>query len=80
MLKQKIFSTRHAWDFRDVPGVSKKCQEDYTVFLHGLNNFELWAVKSESNFEDSVKCVDNFSNSRNLLFEINLKFKVIHTD
>lgn len=47
MLKQKLFSTQHALDFRDVPGVSQKCREDFKVFHTALDSFEFWAVKSE---------------------------------
>lgn len=46
-LKHKLFSTQHALDFRDVPGVSQKCREDFDVFLGALDSFEFWAVKSE---------------------------------
>lgn len=82
MLREKIFSVRHVWDFRDVPGVSKKCQEDFDVFIGALDSFELWAVKSESNLKIQRVCVDFFSDFfvelADDVSENSLKFKVIH--
>lgn len=36
------------FDLTKIPQIGEKCRQDFQTFLEGMDNLELWALKSET--------------------------------